>query len=137
MISPGHKSLGSFNIAANATQVGGWVEGFEGALALATKLRLSYGSGGGVIKAYIQTSLDQGVTAMDIACVVFGAAGEVAAQNFSALTPKLTQVAPTDGTLADDTAIDGFLGDRFRVKVVSSSTVYAGSTVLYADAVAR
>lgn len=136
MISPGYKSLGSFTITAAGTQVGDWVDGVEGLLALAAKLRLAYGSGGTNIRAYIQTSLDQGVTAIDIACVLFATASESAILNLSALTPKTTQVVPTDGTLADDTAIDGVLGDRFRIKVVSTGT-YAGSTVLTADAVVR
>jgi len=136
MLSPGFKSLGQFTITAAGTQVGDWVEGLEGLLALAAQLRLAYGSGGTSVKAYLQTSLDQGATAIDIACAAFGTAGKVACFNFSALTPKLTPVVPTDGALADDTAIDGVLGDRFRLKIVSTGT-YAGSTLLGGGMVAR
>lgn len=132
----GIHSLGDFTITTAATYVGEWVEGFEGLLAICAQLRLAYGSGGTSIKAYLQTSLDQETTPIDIACVVFGTASEVAALNFSALTPKLTQVTPTDGALADDTAVDGVLGDRFRLKIVSTGT-YAGSTVLSARVNAR
>ena len=49
------------------------------------------------IKAYLQTSLDQGVTAIDIACFTFGMASAVKARNLSALTPKTIDVIPTDG----------------------------------------
>jgi hypothetical protein len=56
--------------------------------------------------------------------------------NFCGLTPKLTAVVPGDGALADDTAIDGLIGDRVRLKVVSTGT-YAGSTVLSGRMVAR
>ncbi len=64
MLSPGFKSLGQFTITAAGTQVGDWVEDLEGLLALAVQLRLAYGSGGASIKAYLQTSLDQGATAI-------------------------------------------------------------------------
>lgn len=131
MSKTGIQSLGDFTITTATTYVGDWVTGFEGLLGLVAQLRLAYGSGGTSIKAYLQTSLDQETTPVDIACVVLGTASEVAVFNFSALTPKLTQVTPTDGALADDTAIDGILGDRFRLKVVSTGT-YAGSTVLSA-----
>lgn len=136
MSKTGIQSLGDFTITTAATYVGDWVTGFDGLLAMCAQLRLAYGSGGTSIKAYVQTSLDQATTPVDIACVVFGTASEVAALNFSALTPKLTQVTPTDGALADDTAVDGILGDRFRLKVVSTGT-YAGSTVVSARVNAR
>lgn len=122
-------SLGDFTITTAGSYVGDWVTGFDGLLALTAQFRLAYGSGGTSIKAYLQTSLDQETTPVDIACVVFGTASEVAALNFSALTPKLTQVTPSDGALSDDTAVDGIIGDRFRMKLVSVGT-YAGSTVV-------
>lgn len=131
MTNLGIQSLGDFSITGAATQVGDWVTGFDGLLALLVQFRLAYGSGGTSVKAYLQTSIDQELTAIDIACVVFGTASEVAVLNFSGLTPKLTQITPTDGALSDDTALDGVLGDRFRLKVLSTGT-YAGSTVLSA-----
>jgi hypothetical protein len=56
-------------------------------------------------------------------------ASAVKVRNLSALTPKSADVMPTDGALADDTSVDGVLGDMFRLKVVSTGT-YAGSTIL-------
>jgi hypothetical protein len=136
MNSPGVKNLGDFAISAAGTQVGDWQLGLAGMLAMAAQLRLQYGSGGTTVRAYIQTSLDQGVTPIDIACVLFGTSGEAAVLNFSALTPRTAQYQPTDGALADDTAVDGILGDRFRLKVVSTGT-YAGSTILSGRVVVR
>lgn len=136
MDAPGIYSLGDFSITAAGTQTGDWIEGLEGALAIAAQLRLAYGSGGTSIKAYLQTSLDQGVTAIDVACFTFLTASAVKARNLSALTPKTTDVVPTDGALTDDTSVDGVLGDRFRLKIVSVG-VYAGSTVLSARINAR
>lgn len=136
MISPGYKSLGSFTITTAGTQVGDWVEDLDGLLAMLAQARLAYGSGGTSIKAYLQTSVDQGVTPIDIATFTFTTASAVKARNLSALTPKTTDVVPGDAVLTDDTSVDGILGDRFRVKVVSVGT-YAGSTVLSCAAVVR
>lgn len=136
MDTPGIYSLGDISITTAGTQTGEWMTGLAGVLAMSAQVRLSYGSGGTNVKAYLQTSLDEGTTPIDIACIVFGTASENAVLNFSGLTPKTTQVTPTDGALADDTAVDGILGDRFRLKLVSVGT-YAGSTVLSARICAR
>lgn len=135
MITPGFRSLGSFNVTAAGTQTGDWVEDLEGLLAMVLQARLAYGSGGTSVKVYVQTSLDQGVTPIDIACFTFTTAAAIKARNLSALTPKTSDVTPTDGALTDDTSVDGVLGDRFRVKVVSVGT-YANTT-LTVGAVAR
>lgn len=130
MDDPGIVSLGDIVITTAGTYVGDVVAGLEGLLAAAAQLRFAYGSGGTTVRAYLQTSLDQGVTWIDIAAALFDVPGSKSVlQNFSALTPKTTQVIPTDGTLTDNTAVDGLLGDRFRLKVVSTGT-YAGNTLL-------
>lgn len=136
MLSPGYSSLGTFNITAAGTFTGDWVDDFEGCLALLVQLRFIWGSGGTTVKAYLQTSVDAESVPVDIACVVFGILSENAVLNFSALTPKTTAVTPTDAALADDTAVDGLISDRFRVKIVVAGT-YAGSTQLVCSAVAR
>lgn len=136
MEDPGFKSLGSFSITAAGTQVGDWVTGLDGMLAASLMARFQYGSGGTACKVYIQTSLDQEQTPLDIWCVVFNTAGEVEIVNLSALTPKTTNIAPTDGGLADDSSLDGVLGDRLRAKVISTGT-YATSTLLSISAVVK
>ena len=136
MLSPGYKSLGVFNITTAGTQVGDWVTGLEGCLSLLTQLRMVFGSGGATVRAYIQSSADDGNTPIDIACALFTTASENAVFNFSALTPKTTQITPVDGALTDDTALDGAISDRVRIKIVTTGT-YAGSTQLVCSAVAR
>lgn len=136
MDEPGLYSLGDFTITAAGTQTGDWTIDLNGILAATASLRLAYGSGGTTIRAYLQTSLDGGTTAMDIGCVLLATASEHAVMNFSALTPKTTAVTPTDGAMTDDTAVDGILGTLFRVKVVSAGT-YASSTVLSARLTVR
>lgn len=136
MLYPGYHELGAFTITTAGTFTGDWVEDLEGLLALAVQFRFVWGSGGTSVKAYLQTSLDDGDTVVDLACVAFGnAASEVQAINLSSLTPKTTQTVPSDAALTDDTAVDGLLGDRFRVKIVVVGT-YA-NTALNVTAIAR
>lgn len=142
MNNAGIFDLGDFAITTADTRTGEWVENLDGLTAMTTQLRLAYGSGGTDIRAYLQTSLDQGTTAVDIACITFGTVSKVEILNHSGLTPigltgsPASGVIPTDGALADDTEIDGVLGDRIRLKVVSTGT-YGGSTVLSGRIAAR
>lgn len=91
---------------------------------------LTYGSGGTTAKAYVQTSLDGGTTWVDIACFAFTTA---TASKVSALTahvaPGTQAFTPTDGTLTDNTVVNGVLGDRFRCKLTTTGT-YAGGTTI-------
>jgi hypothetical protein len=116
-------------IAGPGTFICEVVADLDGMTALSASLRLAYGSGGTSIKAYLQTSLDQGTTWTDIWCKAFATASEHGEVNISGLTPKTTEIVPTDGALADDTVLDGILGDRLRLKVLVTGT-YASSTVL-------
>ncbi len=136
MISPGVYNLGDVALTAAVTgQVitdandNAYIEDLEGMLAATLQLKFAYGSGGTNCKAYVQTTLDQGSTWIDVACVLFELAAETKVLNLSGLTPKTTGATPTDGALTDDTCVDGILGDRWRVKITSTGT-YAGSTSL-------
>lgn len=92
----------------------------------------TYGSGGTSADAWVQTSLDGGATWTDIANFHFTTSSARFIYNLSAATPKTTEVTPTDGTLASNTAVDGVLGPMFRVKSTTVGT-YAGSTKLRVD----
>jgi len=93
----------------------------------------TYGSGSTVTaKAYLQTSLDGGTTWYDIACFAFAEASAAKYLSVSALTAVNADVTPSTGALADDTSINGLLGDRIRMVVTSTGT-YAGSTSLKVD----
>jgi hypothetical protein len=120
-------SLGDFSIGAAATQVGDVVDDLSGALAVTLSARLAYGSGGTSCYAVVETSLDQGVTWVQIARFDFTTSGLQKVMTVSGLTPRIA--AATAGGLAADTALDGTLGDRLRATMVSTGT-YAGSTVV-------
>jgi hypothetical protein len=120
-------SLGDFSIGAAATQVGDVVDDLSGALAITLSARLAYGSGGTSCYAVVETSLDQGVTWVQIARFDFTTSGLQKLLTVSGLTPRIA--AANAGSLSADTALDGTIGDRLRATVVSTGT-YGGSTVL-------
>jgi hypothetical protein len=103
-----------------------YVDGLAGALSATLQANFVPGTGGIKTTLYFQTSLDQGASWIDIWSPTFTTASGKKVVNVSALTPRTSNYVPTDGALADDTVIDGVLGDRLRVKKVSTGT-YAGN----------
>lgn len=104
-----------------------FIDNLEGMLAANIQIRFSYGAGGTSGKCYIQTSLDQGISWIDVICFTFGLVSKTLVYNLSSLTPKTTGLAPSDGSLADDTVVDGVLGDRWRSKLTTVG-VYTTNT---------
>ena len=135
-MNSGIVSLGDFSITSAATVIGDWVDGLEGMRSASVQVRLAYGSGGGAAKVYLQTSLDQGLTIIDVASFTFGAAGSIKVRNLFGDVSVPTDVVPTDGGLADDTTIAGILGDRLRLKIVSTGS-YSSSTLISGRACVR
>ncbi len=105
-------------------------------LSASLQAQFLYGSGGENCTVYVQTSIDQGQTAIDIAAVEFGQASGTEIVNLSALTPKTTPAAPTQQSLVPNSTVDGVLGDRLRAVVVVAGT-YNNSTLLNVTAMAR
>jgi hypothetical protein len=137
MDNPGIYNLGDYALTTAVTGLVitegtdnvGYIADLEGMLAASLQIKLAFGSGGTTLKVYVQTTLDQGDTWVDVACAAFLVASATKVINLSGLTPKTTAATPTDGAMTDDTALDGVLGDRWRVKITSTGT-YAGSTTL-------
>jgi hypothetical protein len=101
----------------------------DGLTAITLLVRFAPVSGGTTCKAWVQTSLDQGQTWADIFCAAFTTTAGFKIVNLSGLTPRTTVLAPTDAALADDTAVDGVLGDRLRLKITSTGTFGSGSVI--------
>lgn len=147
MNNPGLKSLGDYAVTTPVTgmvitdgiSAAGvsleYIDDLEGMAGATLSLRFMYGQGGASVKAWVQTSIDQGATWMDIACAVFGTATKIAVFNLSAETPQTNLITPTDGALADNSAQDGCLGDRLRVKITSTGNYQ--NTTLSCRAVVR
>jgi hypothetical protein len=84
-----------------------------------------WGSGGTTVDVYLQTSLDDGATWSDIANFHLTTAPERKAVNLSALTPNVSQIGLTNGSMSSNTAQDGILGTQFRCLVVVVGTYVA------------
>jgi hypothetical protein len=91
------------------------------------------GSGGTSATAFLQTSFDGGTTWCDIACFAFTTSSATKICNLSSLTAVATQATPTNGSLANNSCVDGFLGPVLRVLVTTVGT-YAGGTTLTINA---
>jgi hypothetical protein len=137
-LNPGPFSLGDFQIGAAATYTNpaGPVSGLSGLDAASLQVQLAYGGGGTSINVYIQSSLDQGQTWFDIANIAFGTASGTELINLSGLDKLTTPTAPTNQTLANNTMLDGPIGDRLQAVVVTTGT-YSGNTLVSVRGVAR
>ena len=123
MLNPGDYSLCDLAVTTALTGIAQTpIQNLEGILAATIEAKLYYGSGGTSLKAWVQVTLDDGATWIDIACFAFTTSSAVKVINLSGLTPKTTAVTPTDGALADDTCVDGVLGSAMRVKLTSTGT---------------
>jgi hypothetical protein len=120
--------------AAASAQLGSNVLLSDGPLQNALlQATFTYGSGGTSADAWVQSSVDGGLTWTDCANFHFLTTTARLAFNLSSLTAVTTQYTPTDGTLTANTAKDGVLGQLWRVKYTTVGT-YAGGTILRVDA---
>lgn len=129
MNNPGYYSLADLPITTaltGSTQTA--IENLEGMLASTIQAKFAYGSGGTSAKVYVQTTLDDGLTWVDIASFAFTTSSATKVINLSGLTPKTTAITPSDGALSDDTCVDGILGNTLRVKITTVG-VYVNSTL--------
>lgn len=140
MDNPGIINLGTFDIGAAGPQVGDWTsvgnEGLElaGLFELDVQFRFLYGAGGESVTAWLQTSLDQGDTAIDLWCFQGLLVDKTRARRFK---PDGVENTPGDGSLVADTIATGIvLGDRYRVKLTSTG-VYTANTKLVVRGHAR
>jgi len=90
-----------------------------------------YGSGGTTFKTFWQTSLDGGTTWMDVASHAFATTDAAKASSVSARAALTTPVTPGDGVLADNTSVDGVIGDKVRAKYIVAGTYVASTIALY------
>lgn len=101
----------------------------QGAKGLVLQANFTYAAASATsVKAYVQTSLDGGVTWVDIACFAFTTASARKLMNINLTTPVLEDAVATDGSLTDDTGVN-LLGDMLAVKYVSVGTYGAGTNL--------
>ncbi len=78
--------------------------------------------------AYVQTSLDGGVTWLDVVNFHFTTASLTKSANVDG-GAQIAPVTTTTGTLASNTANQGLLGDQWRVLFVTVGTYGSGSAI--------
>lgn len=124
--------------AAVANQLGSALEGLEGCDFIGLQATFNYGAGGTTVKAWLQTSLDAGVTWFDIANFAFTTAAGKKLQvvRCDPATPLTPGTVPASAALADNTVVDGVIGDRARILYTTTGT-YTGTTNLKIDAIIK
>ena len=113
---------------AVAGQVGSATPLFGRASYLLIEAAFAYGAGGATVKAWVQTRVRGGAW-RDVASFAFAT---TAATKWSAVhrdTALAAAQAASDAALADDSILNGLLGDELRVKYTSTGT-YTGATSL-------
>jgi hypothetical protein len=109
----------------------------QGANYLTVLSKFTYGSGGTTAKFWVQTSLDGGVTWFDIVNHAYTTATASKVSSVTSyIAPASQGFAPSDAALADNTIIQGVIGDRFRVKYTTTGT-YGGGTTIAIYAIAK
>lgn len=112
--------------ASGATQA--YLDRLEGMLGATIEANFVFGSGGGTLKADVFTTLNQGTTWIHVVRFAFTTASANKVFNLSGLTPRLAAYTPV--TLADDVAVDGIIGGRWRASILAAGSAYAGNTSL-------
>lgn len=110
-----------------------YIGNLAGMTSLTVWANFDYGSGGTTCAAIIQTSLDQGVTWIDIIRFDFTTSDRKAHATVGAFAAG---VVTTLAALASEGKLDNVLGDRLRAKVTTTGT-YAGNTSLALRAAVR
>ena len=103
---------------------------------LAVQAKFLYGAGGTAVKVYVQTSLDDGATWIDVMSITFTTSAATKVSAVHRDTALAASYTPTAGALSDDTIKNGLLGDRLRAIAVSTGT-YTGATSIQVMAVAQ
>jgi hypothetical protein len=129
MNNPGDYSLAALGITtALSAVVQTSIINLEGMQALTIEAKFSYGSGGTTAKVWVQTTVDNGETWVDIANFAFTTSSSTKIINLSGLTPQTSQITPSDGAMSDNTCQDGVLGSALRAKITTTGT-YANTSL--------
>lgn len=128
MLNPGDYSLCDLPLTTALASVAQTpIQNLEGIVAATIEFKFAYGSGGTTAKAYVQITLDDGQTWIDVACRAWAISNETKVINLSGLTP-VAAFTSSDGAMADNTLQDGILGSAMRVKLITTGT-YSNTAV--------
>lgn len=100
-----------------------------GASVITAQAAFARGSGGTTCDVFVQTSVDNGASWIDIMQFAFATTTVTKISSVRPYIAMAANVTPTDGSLSDNTILDGLIGDRLRVKTVVVG-VYGGASTL-------
>lgn len=121
-----------WTISTPGTFTGFWASDLAGAEVLQGQIRFFWGTGSGGVRVCLQSSMDQGNTAYDVALFEFAAVSKTYVFQVSPGTSGI--VLPGEGGLdavggnEADGIITSILGERFRLKVIVLGT-YVNTTL--------
>lgn len=123
-------------LAAAVANVPGSEFSSPGALFAALEAKFVRAAGGTTCKVWVQTSIDGGVTWFDIACFAFATTtgNKLHAVRMDAPAVLTPATVPASATLADDTVLNGIMGDRYRTLLTTTGT-YTGASSIEVHAV--
>lgn len=87
------------------------------------------GGGGTTCDVFVQTSVDNGSTWIDIMQFAFVTTTVTKISGVRPYIALAANVTPSDGGLSDNTILDGVIGDRLRVKTVVVGSYSSTSTL--------
>ncbi len=103
---------------------------------LTAQAKFLYGAGGTNVTVYVQTSIDGGVSWIDVMSFQFTTAAATKVSACSLDVALAAAVTPTSGSLTANTILNGLLGNQFRAQYVTTGT-YSGATSIRVDIVTK
>jgi len=100
-----------------------------GASVIMTQAAFVRGGGGTTCDVFIQTSVDNGTSWIDVMQFAFATTTVTKISGVRPYIALAANVTPSDGGLSDNTILDGVIGDRLRVKTVVVGTYSSTSTL--------
>ena len=91
-----------------------WITGLHGISGVSIHAELAYGDGGEEVTVYVQSSIDGGDTAFDIAAFAFRQESKLWLANVAATWAQNATTPPVEA-LEPGQVFGGILGDRLRV----------------------
>lgn len=137
-LQPAGTDNADFQITAPGTLTGDWTSNLEGMQSVAIELRFLYGSGGGTVKALVQSALGDDTPAFDIAQVTFTTAArtvlcELYAGTTGLVDPNVGGVDSDGNDVSTDGLVCNVLGDRLRLLLIVTgdyvNTVLSGRII--------
>lgn len=132
-LQPAGTDAADFQITGPGTLTGDWTINLEGMQQVAIELRFLWGSGGGSVKALVQSALGNDGPAYDVVqCTFTTAARTVLCELYAGTTglvePSVAGIDSSGNEVITDGLVCNVLGDRLRLVLIVTGT-YTNTTL--------